>query len=59
MILNDKTILEKLQNKEIIINPIPRSEAIQPSSIDLRLGNEYWQMIKQEETLDPRNNEPK
>ena len=59
MILNDKTILEKLQNKEIIINPIPRSEAIQPSSIDLRLGNEYWQMIKTEETLDPRNNEPK
>ena len=59
MILNDKSILKKIQEKEIIIKPLPTQEAIQPSSIDLRLGNEYYQMIKQEETLDPRNNEPK
>lgn len=59
MILNDTTIIEKINNNEIIIEPTPTDEAIQPSSIDLRLGNEFWQMIKTEETLDPRNNEPK
>ena len=59
MILTDQTIIEKINNNEIIIEPTPKPEQIQPSSIDLRLGNEYWQMIKQEETLDPRNNEPK
>lgn len=59
MILTDKQILEKLQNQEIKIKPTPTTEAIQPSSIDLRLGDEFWQIIKQEETLDPRNNEPK
>lgn len=59
MILTDKEIIKKIYNHEIIIEPKPIDEAIQPSSIDLRLGNEYWQMIKTEETLDPRNNEPK
>lgn len=59
MILTDQAIIKKINNHEIIIEPRPTDEAIQPSSIDLRLGNEYWQMIKQEETLDPRNNEPK
>ena len=41
MILSDKTIMEKLHNKEIEITPPPRMEQIQPSSIDLRLGTEY------------------
>jgi len=59
MILNDNTIIEKINKKELIIEPRPTNEQIQPSSLDLRLGNEFWQMIKQEEVLDPRNNEPK
>lgn len=59
MILTDKQIQEKINKKEIIITPPPTHEQIQPSSIDLRLGNEFWQMIKQEEVIDPRNNEPK
>lgn len=59
MILTDQEIIKKIKNKEITITPTPTPEQIQPSSIDLRLGNEYWQMIKQEETIDPKNNEPK
>ena len=59
MILNDATIQQKIKNKEIIIKPEPTPEQIQPSSIDLRLGNEYWQIIRTEETIDPKNNEPK
>ena len=59
MILSDKTIKEKLDNKEIIIKPAPTTEAQQPSSLDLRLGNEYWQMITQEQVIDPYQNEPK
>lgn len=59
MILTDKQILNKIEKREIIIEPKPTSEQIQPSSLDLRLGNEFWQMIKQEEVIDPRNNEPK
>ena len=41
MILSDKTILEKIKQKEITITPNPTMEQIQPSSIDLRLGNEF------------------
>lgn len=41
MILSDKTILEKIKQKEITITPNPTIEQIQPSSIDLRLGNEF------------------
>ena len=37
MILSDKTIKEKIKNKEINIKPY-KKENIQPSSIDLRLG---------------------
>ena len=59
MILNDKTILEKMQKHEIIIKPIPTPEQIQPASVDLRLGNEYLSPIRHEETIDIKNNEPK
>lgn len=59
MILSDRTILSKLQSKEIIIKPTPTSEQIQPSSIDLRLGNEYLSPIHSQETIDIKNNEPK
>ena len=59
MILEDKTILKKMQNKEIKIDPIPTPEQIQPASIDLRLGNEYLMPITTTETIDPKNNTPK
>ena len=59
MILTDNQIIKKIQDQQIIIKPTPTKEQIQPCSIDIRLGNEFWQMIKTEETLDPKNNEPK
>ncbi len=59
MILSDQTILKKLKKQEIKIKPIPKPEQIQPSSIDLRLGNEYLTPIPQQETIDIKNNEPK
>lgn len=40
MILNDRQIKELLQKKEILIEPLDLSQ-IQPSSVDLRLGNEF------------------
>ena len=59
MILSDQTITKKIQNQEIIIKPLPDNDAIQPASIDLRLGNEYLSPIHQQETIDIKNNEPK
>lgn len=59
MILNDKTILDKMQKHEIKITPLPTPEQIQPASVDLRLGNEYLSPIRHEETIDIKNNEPK
>ena len=41
MILSDKTILEKMKTEQLKIEPLPTPEQIQPSSIDLRLGNEF------------------
>ena len=58
MILQDNEILKKIQSKEIIIKPAPKPEQIQPSSIDLTLGNEYYTLIKTEKALDTRNEEP-
>jgi dCTP deaminase len=40
MILTDKTILEKLENKQLNIEPIVKSQ-VQPASIDLRLGTHF------------------
>lgn len=40
MILSDKTIIELLDDNELLIDPIDRDLQIQPSSVDLRLGNE-------------------
>ena len=59
MILSDKTIIKYLKNGEIEITPKPTKEQIQPSSIDLRLGNEYLSPIHEQETIDIKNNEPK
>lgn len=59
MILSDQTIFKYLEEKRIVITPLPQKEQIQPSSIDLRLGNEYLSPIHQQETIDLKNNEPK
>ncbi len=59
MILEDKTILKKMQDGEIVIQPLPTSEQVQPASIDLRLGNEFLQPIQTEEVIDIKNNSPK
>ena len=58
MILTDKQILEKLQSQEIIIQPLPSPEQIQPASIDLRLGDEYLQPIHSTEVLNISKSEP-
>ena len=40
-ILSDKTIREYLEEGKIIIDPILDEKQIQPSSIDMRLGDEF------------------
>ncbi len=40
MILSDRTIREALANGRIVIDPLD-DQAIQPSSVDLRLGNSF------------------
>ena len=45
MLLSDKDILKKMANGEIIIYPTPSQEQIQPSSVDLRLGGEFYAPI--------------
>lgn len=59
MILTDKQITEKIKNKQIIITPPPTPEQIQPSSIDLKLDNEFYTIIPQEQPLDIKNQNPK
>lgn len=49
-ILNDKTIKKYLNNEKIHITPPPTKKQIQPSSIDLRLGNTI-QTFKENNTL--------
>ncbi|MEF2096746.1 dCTP deaminase [Bacillus sp. CFBP9009] len=40
MILSNKTILKKMKEQELIIEPLKQSQ-LQPASIDLRLGNHF------------------
>jgi dCTP deaminase len=40
MILSDKTIIEMLKEKTLLIEPI-EEEQIQPASVDIRLGNTF------------------
>ena len=58
MILSDKTILSKLESKEIEITPKPQMEQIQPASIDLRLGNEFL-LPHIDSPVDIKHNSPK
>lgn len=48
-VLCDKTLQKELDKGNIIITPLPGSDAIQPASIDLRLSNDF---IMFDETLD-------
>lgn len=59
MILSDQTILNLMSIGEIEIIPVPTAEQMQPSSVDLRLGNEYLSPIHEEKALDIKNAEPK
>ncbi|KAB2336839.1 dCTP deaminase [Cytobacillus depressus] len=40
MILSDKTILKKLEEQELVIQPLSKSQ-VQPASVDLRLANHF------------------
>lgn len=40
MILSDKTILKKLKEKELMIEPLSQLQ-LQPASVDLRLSNHF------------------
>lgn len=54
MILSNHGLREKLNNKEIIINPI-EDHQIQPASIDLRLADEFMVVDEhQHELIDMR-----
>ncbi len=40
MILSDKTILSKLEDKSLVIKPLNEGQ-VQPASVDIRLGNTF------------------
>ncbi|GIW62614.1 MAG: dCTP deaminase [Patescibacteria group bacterium] len=56
MILNDQKIKEFLEKKELVIEPLDEIQ-IQPSSVDLRLGNEFSIYLDSERILDIKNSE--
>ena len=57
-ILSDKTIREYLEEGKIIIDPILDEKQIQPSSIDMRLGDEFkvFKVIRKP-YIDPKDEE--
>ena len=59
MILSDRDILNRMKKSEIVINPVPSQEQVQPASIDLRLGSEYYAPIDENKSIDIKNNELK
>ncbi len=54
MILNDRKIRELIESKELFIDPLD-SVQIQPSSVDLRLGNDFLIYPENIEILDVKN----
>lgn len=44
MILSDGTIEEYIEEGRIVVEPEPREEQIQPSSLDLRIGPELYDL---------------
>ncbi|MCR8433771.1 MAG: dCTP deaminase [Crenarchaeota archaeon] len=55
MLLSDRTIIELIRKGEIIIDPFDEA-LIGPSSVDLRLGNDFLMFDRKRiEAIDPRN----
>ncbi|WP_456463849.1 dCTP deaminase [Persephonella sp.] len=54
MILNDRKIKQLLKENELVIDPIDEKQ-IQPSSVDLRLGNDFLIYPEEIEILDVKN----
>jgi dCTP deaminase len=57
-ILSDKTIKEYLKEGKIVIDPLKDEQQIQPSSIDMRLGDEFkvFKVIRKP-YIDPKDEE--
>lgn len=57
-ILSDKDLKEYIKNKKIIIDPLKDEEQIQPSSVDMRLGDEFkvFKVIRKP-YIDPKDDE--
>ena len=57
-ILSDKTIKEYLKEGKIVIDPIKDEKQIQPSSVDMRLGDEFkvFKVIRKP-YIDPKDEE--
>lgn len=57
-ILSDKTIKEYLEEGKIVINPLKDEQQIQPSSVDMRLGDEFkvFKVIRKP-YIDPKDEE--
>lgn len=57
-ILSDKTIKEYLEEGKIVIDPLKDEQQIQPSSVDMRLGNEFkvFKVIRKP-YIDPKDEE--
>ena len=57
-ILNDKTIKEYLEEGKIVIDPLKDEQQIQPSSVDMRLGDEFkvFKVIRKP-YIDPKDEE--
>lgn len=52
-IYSDATIIRQIRLGNITIDPIPENIQIQPSSVDLRLGNTFKTFKPTEEPIDP------
>lgn len=57
-ILSDKTIKEYLEEGKIVIDPLKDEQQIQPSSVDMRLGDEFkvFKVIRKP-YIDPKDQE--
>lgn len=57
-ILSDKTIKEYLEEGKIVIDPLKEEQQIQPSSVDMRLGDEFkvFKVIRKP-YIDPKDEE--
>ena len=57
-ILSDKTITEYLEEGKIVIDPLKDEQQIQPSSVDMRLGDEFkvFKVIRKP-YIDPKDEE--